>query len=55
VGTVGGPATTINVLDLSTGEQKKLIDAAGSAQYASGYWYAVERNPTRSIRPDRPL
>src|SRR4029453_19578697 len=44
-GTVGGPATTINVLDLSTGEQKKLIDGAGTAQYGDGFLvYTVDSN-----------
>src|SRR6185295_6931280 len=45
VGSVGGPATTINVLDLLTGEQKKLIDGAGSPQYADGFLvYSVDGN-----------
>src|SRR4029453_19492806 len=44
-GTVGGPATTINVLDLSTGEQKKLIAGAGTAQYGGGFLvYTVDSN-----------
>jgi serine/threonine-protein kinase len=45
VGTAGGPGSSIYVLDLSTGEQKKLIDGAGSAQYANGLLvYSVDAN-----------
>jgi eukaryotic-like serine/threonine-protein kinase len=44
-GTVGGPATTIHVLDLSTGAQKMLVQNAGGPQYTNGFLvYAVDRN-----------
>ena len=44
LGSVGGPSTSIHVLDLSTGQQKKLIDGATSPQYADGLLvYAADR------------
>ena len=45
IGSVGGPATTIGVLDLATGKVKELIQGGGSAQYASGFLvYSLDRN-----------